>query len=362
MSALQPCRWGILGTANIARKNWQSIHNTGNGTLVAVASRSQARAEQFIGECQSHVAYAVKPRGCSYEELLLAEDIDAVYIPLPTGMRKQWVIRAAEVGKHVLCEKPCGVTAEDLAEMIDACRKHHVQFMDGVMFMHSRRLEALRQAIDDGQSVGRLRRIDSHFSFNAPEEFLSGNIRVSNDMEPLGALGDLGWYNIRFTLWTMNYQMPEQVIGRILTANDAGVPLEFSAELLFSGGISANFYCSFLTENQQSATISGTKGFIRVADFVLPYFGSDAGFDVTNAIFDTSGCQFNMHQNAHRVPVPENSNNQPDSQETNLFRNFADLAAGEKPNDHWPEIALKTQIVMDACLASARENGRIVSL
>jgi len=81
----------------------------------------------------------------SYEELLDATDVDAIYIPIPTGVRKEWVIRAAQAGKHVLCEKPCAVTVADLEEMIDACRRHRVQFMDGVMFMHSRRLERVRR-------------------------------------------------------------------------------------------------------------------------------------------------------------------------------------------------------------------------
>ncbi len=356
------CRWGILGTANIARKNWQSIHDSGNGTLVAVGSRSAQRAEQFINECQAHVAFKDVPRGCSYEELLLAEDIDAVYIPLPTGMRKEWVIRAAEVGKHILCEKPCGVSAADLAEMIDACRKYRVQFMDGVMFMHSRRLEQLRQTIDDGTSVGKLRRLASHFSFQAPDDFLTENIRVNNEMEPLGCLGDLGWYNIRFALWVMNYQMPRQVTGRTLTATAAGVPLEFSAELLFEDGVSASFYNSFLTENQQWAVVSGDKGFIRLADFVLPFCGSEVGFEVTNAQFQTHGCQFDMQPNARHVSIAEPSNNQPASQEANLFHNFGELALANEVNDHWPELALKTQIVLDACFVSAQEESRLVEI
>src|SRR5205814_1091385 len=140
----------------------------------------------------------------SYEELVERPDIDAVYIPLPTGIRKEWVLRAAAAGKHVLCEKPCGVTTADVRAMLDACHKHRVQFMDGVMFMHSRRLEMLRQTLDDRQSIGTVRRIASLFSFKASDDFLAGNIRVNSQLEPLGCLGDLGWYNLRFTLWVLN--------------------------------------------------------------------------------------------------------------------------------------------------------------
>src|SRR5438105_4658062 len=105
------CRWGILGTANIARKNWKAIRNAGNATLAAVASRDRRRAQTFIDECQTSVPFAPAPSACgTYEELIERKDVDAVYIPLPTGIRKEWVMRAAAAGKHILCEKPCGAT------------------------------------------------------------------------------------------------------------------------------------------------------------------------------------------------------------------------------------------------------------
>ena len=138
-------RWGILGTAQIARKNWCAIRNSGNATVAAVASRSLDRSRQFIDECQADVPMDTPPGALgSYEELLASPDIEAVYIPLPTGLRKEWVIRAARAGKHILCEKPCAATTGDLREMLEACRQNHVQFLDGVMFMHSRRLPRMR--------------------------------------------------------------------------------------------------------------------------------------------------------------------------------------------------------------------------
>src|SRR5678815_2300912 len=117
-------------------------------------------------------------------------DIDAVYIPIPTGVRKEWVIRAAQAGKHVLCEKPCAVTVADLEEMIDSFRRHRVQFMDGVMFMHSRRLERMRRVLDDERGVGNLKRITSAFSFRASEGMLNANIRGDSRLEPHGCVGD----------------------------------------------------------------------------------------------------------------------------------------------------------------------------
>ena len=363
----QTCRWGILSTANIARKNWAAIRNSGNAVVTVVASRSTAKSQQFINECQASAPFATAPQACgTYDELLKRDDIDAVYIPLPTGVRKEWVIRAAEAGKHVLCEKPVGITSADVVEMLAACKKNNVQFMDGVMFMHSERLTKLRDVLDDGESVGKLRRICSQFSFAAPDEFVSNNIRGSGGLEPLGCLGDLGWYNIRFTLWSMKYQTPQKVSGRLLTQagrlGDDSVPMEFSGELFFADGVSASFYCSFLNENQQWVVLSGTKGFVHVPSFVCPFFSNEVTFDVTNTKFVQRGCDFNMEDYTRRVSIPEYASGAPNAQETNLFRNFSKLALSGKPDESWGQIALQTQRVMEATLASARQDGKLVEL
>lgn len=367
MQPRKHCRWGILGAANIARKNWQAIRRSGNGTIIAVASRDQQKAAQFIQECQSQISFPETPAAVgSYEELLARQDVDAVYIPLPTGLRKEWVIRAAAAGKHVLCEKPCADHAADLQDMVAACQQAGVQFMDGVMYMHSARLPAVRAILDDPSQLGQLKRIATQFSFCAPPDFLQGNIRLHSQLESLGCLGDLGWYTIRFALWVMKYEMPVWVSGRLLSTagradSPTAVPTEFSAELGFANGVSATFYNSFLTEHQQWVHVSGNKGSLSYSDFVLPYYGSQASFEVHQPVFRADGCQFNMEQHTRRITVPEYSNGEYNAQETNLFRTFGELALSGKLDPHWPEIALKTQQVLDACLRSARE-GRTIQL
>jgi predicted dehydrogenase len=368
MMSEAPCRWGILGTANIARKNWKAISNAGNSSLVAVASREAARARRFIDECQAEGPLTPAPAPCGgYEELLRRPDIDAVYVPLPTGIRKEWVLRAAEAGKHVLCEKPCAVSGDELRTMLDACRRHRVQFMDGVMFMHSQRMPQLRQVLDDGHSVGTVLRVASQFSFRAPEEFYQHNIRASSALEPLGCLGDLGWYNVRFSLCVMDQRLPERVTGRLLAERAradgaAPVPVEFCGELLYPDGVSASFFCSFRAENHQWAVVSGTRGYLTVPDFVLPFYGSEVGFEVNCPLFRARGCEFNMESHPRRYSVNEYSNGWPDSQETNMIREFARIVQSGQVVPYWEEIALKTQLVLDACLRSAREDGRAVRL
>jgi predicted dehydrogenase len=358
-------RFGILSAAGIARKNWPAIFNSGNCVVTAVASRDRERSRQFIAECQRETPFETPPVPLgSYEELLASKNVDAVYIPLPTGLRKEWILRAAAAGKHVICEKPCGVSFADVREMTGTCKKNRVQFMDGVMFMHSPRLARVREVLDDGKSVGPVRRISSAFSFYDGEDFFHDNIRVNGRLEPAGCLGDLGWYCLRFTLWAMNWQLPHTVTGRILSQSTAvsghvPSPTELSGELIFDGGVSAGFYCSFLVQYQQWAFVSGQKGWLRLPDFVHPFDSREPAFEVNRG-------EIRLRAEAG-APVPTavsepSEMGHPTAQNTIMFRNFANQVFSGKLNDEWPMWALKTQQVMDACFESAQEAGKPMKL
>ncbi|MGB7746116.1 MAG: Gfo/Idh/MocA family oxidoreductase [Verrucomicrobiia bacterium] len=355
-------RIGFLSTANIGRQNWKAVFNSGNCIISAVASREVKRSRQFICEGQREFPFAAEPAALgSYEELLASEGVDAVYVPLPTGLRKEWVLRAAAAGKHVICEKPCGVGLADVQEMTAACRKNRVQFMDGVMFMHNPRLPRVRKVLDDGKSVGSIRRISSAFSFCGNDEFSRGNIRVDGRLEPAGCLGDLGWYCIRFTLWAMKWQSPHMVSGRILSQSDqtggrVPAPTEFSAELFFDGNVSAGFYCAFIVADQQWAFVSGRKGWLRVPDFVHPFNSREPAFEVNRTEIRIREAGADQRP----TPIPESGElGHATAQNTIMFRNFARQVFSGKLNDDWPMWALKTQQVQDACLESARNNRSI---
>ncbi len=354
-------RWGILGAANIARKNWKAIFHSGNGRVAAVAARDLKRAEQFIREGQSAFAFTPAPQAfASYETLLASPEVDAVYIPLPTALRKEWVIRAAQAGKHILCEKPCAINATDLREMLAACAKNNVQFMDGVMFMHSPRLAVMRTVLDDKGRIGKIRRIMSVFSFLGDEENFTANIRVQRDLEPAGCLGDLGWYCLRISLFAMRWELPERASGRILArAADGVTPTEFSGELFFRDGASAGFYCSFLTESQQWVSIMGEKGTVRVGDFVHPRNSYEPAYTI-NAVEHRVAPSAGVVVPVHAGPLNEPGH--ATAQDTQMFRNFATQVAAGTRHEHWSEIALKTQLVMDACLTSARRQSEPVDV
>ncbi|MGA3283579.1 MAG: Gfo/Idh/MocA family oxidoreductase [Verrucomicrobiota bacterium] len=346
-------RFGILGAADIARKNWKSILNSGNATVTAVASRDLARSRRFIKELQAEAPFKTTPVALgSYEELLASPNVDAVYIPLPTGRRKEWVLRAAAAGKHIVCEKPCALNAADLREMLSACRKKRVQFMDGVMFAHNPRLNRICEVLDDGRSVGRIKRIMSNFSFHLGEDRFPTNVRTDSRLEPAGCLGDIGWYCIRFALYALHGRLPREVTGRILSQrggdrSPSPVPTDFSAELIFDDDTSAGFYCSFIAEYQHWVHVSGTKGWLRIDDFVHPVNDLETTFEVNRQTIRVKAGG-GKRVRAETVAQP-----------TNMIRNFANQVFSGKLNDEWPEIALQTQQVMDACLESARKNSAV---
>jgi predicted dehydrogenase len=354
-------RIGFMSTANIGRQNWKAVFNSNNCVVSAVASRDVKRSRQFIREGQREFPFAAEPAALgSYEELIASKSVDAVYVPLPTGLRKEWVLRAAAAGKHVICEKPCGVSFADVQEMAAACRKNRIQFMDGVMFMHGPRLPRVRKVLDDKKSVGPIRRISSAFSFCGNDEFSRGNIRLDGRLEPAGCLGDLGWYCIRFTLWTMKWQLPHTVTGRILSQSDriggrVPAPTEFSGELLFDDNVSAEFYCSFLAADQQWAFVSGRKGWLRLPDFVHPFNSREPAFEVNRTEIRVREAGADQRP----TPIPESAElGHATAQNTIMFRNFASQVSSGKLNNDWPMWVLKTQQVQDACFQSAR-NGSV---
>jgi predicted dehydrogenase len=356
---MKKLRIGFLGTAGIGRKNWKSILNSGNCIVAAVASRDVQRSGEYIRQCQAENAFEHMPAALgSYEALIASPDVDAVYVPLPTGLRKEYVLRAAAAGKHVVCEKPCGKNAAELEEMLAVCREHNVQFMDGVMFMHSPRLAQIREYLDDGRSIGPIRRIASAFSFYPGEEFFKTNIRANGALEPTGSLGDLGWYSIRFALWTLRWQMPESVSGKILSQSEnlpgrPASPIEFAATLFYPGGMTVEFYASFLAAIQQWVYVSGQKGRLRVPDFVHPFDTYEPSFELNETMVTVAG----------DVKCPPGTDpaafGHATAQDTRMWRNFANQVFSGHLNQEWPMWSLKTQQVLDACHESAKQNAPV---
>ena len=348
-----PLRIGVLGAAGILRKkNWQAIQCSGNAVVAAVATRDPARTREVIAERQAAVPFPETPKvHASYEALLADPAIEAVYVPLPTAVRKEWIIRAANAGKHIISEKPGAVNAASLHDIFAACRANKVQFMDGVMFDHNPRLKRVLELLDDPVRIGPVRRITSVFSFLGTGDFQEQNIRVNGSLEPTGCLGDLGWYCLRISLWAMRWQRPVSATGRVLAAAPDGTPTDFSGELRFADGASAGFHCSFVAYSQQWANISGMNGAVRVPDFVNTSSDSPVAWEVNfQPVYKRD------------LDIHLGSATTSDSQESLMFRDFARQVRSSTLNEDWFKVVWENQLAMDACLASARADGRPVTL
>jgi len=226
-------------------------------------------------------------------------------------------------------------------------------------------LKRLRDVLD--HDVGEIRHIASQFSFKGDDDFERTNIRAHGALEPLGCLGDLGWYCLRFCLWAMNEAVPVHVTGRIhdQTAPQQGspsVPLAFSGSMAFASGCSASFYCSFTAAHAQWAIVSGEKALLQISDFVLPFSGSHTRFSLTRSEFVLDRCRSDMHEGSHIESLEEPSSNAPNSQESVLFHDFSRLVLSGELDPRWPQISLLAQRVLDASLLSAREGSRVVAL
>lgn len=342
------CRWGVLGTASIARKVVRAMQQARHARPVAIASRSLEKASAFAAEHGLERAHG------SYEALLADPEIDAVYIPLPTGLRRDWVLKAAAAGKHVLCEKPVAPHAAAVEEMIEACADAGVQFMDGVMFMHHARLALLRKHLPDLGIVPTF--LDTSFTFRADESFFASNIRGSAELEPLGAVGDLGWYCVRIALVVMD-AMPVVVRARHHEMH-GDVPVHTTGEMEFVGPEGpriARFQCSFRHPLRQWVEIVGDDGTMWMHDYVI---GSptEAAIDVETESSLTEGDAAHVRRR-ERLLVADCV------QEAEMIERFSRIASGQEPVDpQWPRWALETQLVVDAIMSSASVDGTDIRL
>lgn len=148
-------KWGVLGTADIARRcTIPAMQKAENCYLYGIAGRSKEKAEQFQEQFGFEKAFG------SLEAMLEDEMVEAVYIPLPNTMHKEWVIKAAKHGKHVLCEKPLAGTEADVKEMIEACEKNGVLFMEAFAYLHSPLIRSVKETIHSG-AIGELSFMES---------------------------------------------------------------------------------------------------------------------------------------------------------------------------------------------------------
>lgn len=342
--------WGVLGCAGIAIKVCEAIKEAKNARCIAVASRALEKAEAFAAE------NAPGATACSYDELLANPDVQVVYIPLPTGLRKEWVLKAAAAKKHVLCEKPLATNLQDAIEMVEACKSNGVQFMDDTMLMHHDRMNEMKKVIDDKEQFGAVKHVVSAFSipFGNEEEFAGNNIRMNADTEPLGCLGDLGWYCTRVSLWAFGYEEPESVCCVYLDKTADGVPTSVHALMRYKGGRSATFDCSFKCVIRQWGEVVGEKQVLNWDDLVVTEKKTEASFSVSTASISEKAITFPKEIVSTRTVTGC-------VQHTQLVEKMSILASGSV-DEFWPTVALQTHRVLIAFETSAKKDGAWTSV
>lgn len=330
-AAPRPVRFGVLGTGRITRKVGPAIRRTADAELAAVASRDAGRAATWAAEHGAPRSYG------SYAELLDDPALDALYVALPPALHREWTIRAAERGLHVLCEKPLAATYAEAAEMAAACRRHGVQLMDGVMWVHTPRAAMMRSVLDAG-TLGTPRRVTSAFSFRA-EGWGPDEIRYNPDLGG-GSLLDLGWYCVGVSLWAFG-DMPEAVAG--WASSEGGVDRSFSGILHFEGGRTAAFDCGYETAARRWVEIAGRDGSLVCDDFTRPWTPEKA--------------RFWIHGNDGKAAERRSD---PFMQEDCLLAAFCRLAASGEPDHSWADSALNVQRICEALTTSARRGTPVM--
>ena len=246
-------RWGILSTAKIGReKVIPGIQASASCEVVALASRKgeQARTEAD----RLHIPRAYD----SYEALLDDPEIDAVYIPLPNQLHVPWAIKAIEANKHVLCEKPVGLSSDEALLLLKAANeKPHLKVMEAFMYRFHPQWQYAKKMVDEGR-IGRLKTIQSFFSYfnNDPS-----NIRNRKDYGG-GGLMDIGCYSISLSRFIFGKE-PNKVFGKVEIDEAFDVDETASAILDFSSGTST-FTCSTQMNSFQRVNILGTEGAIEI--------------------------------------------------------------------------------------------------
>ncbi|BBQ83258.1 MULTISPECIES: Gfo/Idh/MocA family protein [Enterobacteriaceae] len=239
--------WGVLGYARIAKNSIiPAITRAENARLYGVASRNQA--ELPTGEWAQNYG--------DYAALLADPAIQAVYIPLPNSLHKEWVIRALAAGKHVLCEKPIGLNAAEAQEMQQAAIQHNRLLMEAFMYQYTDRVRVIKQVLESGV-LGELRHINVSFRFLLDRP---NTIKMQPTLGG-GALYDVGCYPVNF-VGMVTGRLPTQV--RALCETEQGVDTNLSALLQYDDGLIANIHCGFNAFGRNYAEIIGSKGMLII--------------------------------------------------------------------------------------------------
>ena len=331
--AVKPLRWGIVGTGGIANSMAGMIGMADAAEIGAVSSRRMETARAFA---QTH---EVPNAFDSWEEMIGSDTVDAIYVATPTSVREEICVAAAQAGKHVLGEKPFA-SLPSVKRITAACRDNDVAFMDGTHFVHHPRTLDIRQRRDE--RLGLVWSVASAFQFNLADR---GNIRFNPELEPMGAIGDAGWYNMRAAV---EYLPPGVVLDTVSAhlRRDAGTgaALSGSGVLRFTDGSTSTWNCGFDSGAVvMDLRITGTEGVINIDDFLSQNRDGSADF-----LYRKGGWG---RGESEEINIPSAK---PGA--ALMFEDMAAAAADPSLRDQWMSATERTQALLDAAWAAALQS------
>jgi predicted dehydrogenase len=325
-------RWGILSTAKINDRLLPAFAKSTTADVVAVASRDLTKAKEYAVEKGIPTAYG------SYESLLADPKIDAVYISLPNALHDEWTRKAADAGKHVLCEKPLTVNAVEAESLVAHCRSRGIRLMDGFMWPHHPRTAKIREAIASG-IIGEVEKVVAAFTFNL-DGLPTDNIRMQPSAGG-GGLLDVGCYTTYAIRWWMGSE-PLRVYAAAHFVN--GVDVGMSGVMTFAHGRTATFDCGFTHPLRTHVEIVGTTGTIRVPNLWIP--DAHAAFEILRQEGD-----FGLKTEVVETPGHD--------QIVHMIDDFAAAVREQRECVPNPDEAVRTARVMDALAKSARDGVEV---
>ncbi len=251
---MKKLRWGLLSTARINGALLPPLRSSARNILTAVASRDLERAKIYADERNIPRVFG------SYEELLADPDVDVIYNPLPNSMHTEWTIKAAQAGKHVLCEKPLANTVEEVDAITEAAKKAGVIVMEAFMYRHHPQTLKVKELVDAG-AIGKLQLIRGSFTFMMPAD-RENDVRLNASLGG-GSIWDVGCYPISYARLIAGAE-PTEVFGWQVTGANSGVDESFFGQIHFPNHVYAQFDCGFRTPQRTNMELVGDQGSITV--------------------------------------------------------------------------------------------------
>ena len=254
MTEMSVVRWGILSTAWINEAIIPAIAMSPRSELIAVASRTQEKVDNYAEKHGIPRAYG------GYDELLNDSDVDAVYVSLPNSLHAEWIVKAARAGKHVLCEKPLVISLEEFDAVEAAARDFKVVVFEAFANLHH---PSIRQALGmvESGALGALQFINGWGYFTLPPDDLD-NIRLKPELGG-GSLWDIGVYPVSLAIMFAGVGAPVEVWGSQIIG-DTGVDIAFAGQMRFANDVTAQISSGICSPLHRGLVIIGEDGVLEL--------------------------------------------------------------------------------------------------